>query len=386
MQAQPINNVSLEGSSPAPVESPWAQSALPGTPPKSLPLPDFAVETPCFVVLEDAVLHNLRETARHAGGVHRLMPHIKTHRAPWLIELMLTEGVRAFKAATPAEVEIAAAAGADYIVWAYPTVNAQSIARVARAARSHPQARICGLVDSHEGARLWLKEIEVAPTNNLYLRVDLDVGLGRTGVVDPEAAYALALGIQRAQVFEGWHAYDGHIHDTDRQRRAKIISKIAMGVRGFLSRAHEIGLEGNLIAGGSYSFNMWPTDLARWVSPGSWTYSSAQHDADLAELGWRIGAYVLATVISVHPGTATLDAGSKAISPDKPLMSRFRGPGPIQLMNEEHVIVSTDELRIGDIVALIPSHSCTSAYLYDRALVRMLDGNWEFRAQLGASR
>ena len=25
-----------------------------------------------------------------------------------------------------------------------------------------------------------------------------------------------------------------------------------MGVRGFLSRAHEIGLEGNLIAGGSY--------------------------------------------------------------------------------------------------------------------------------------
>ena len=117
MQAQPINNVSLEGSSPAPVKSPWAQSALPGTPPKSLPLPDFAVETPCFVVLEDAVLHNLRETARHAGGVHRLMPHIKTHRAPWLIELMLKEGVRAFKAATPAEVEIAAAAGADYIVW-----------------------------------------------------------------------------------------------------------------------------------------------------------------------------------------------------------------------------------------------------------------------------
>ncbi len=72
----------------------------------------------------------------------------------------------------------------------------------------------------------------------------------------------------------------------------------------------------DLIAAGSYSFDIWPDTVARWVSPGSWTYSSAQHDVDLADLGWRIGGYVLATELSVRGGTATLDA------------DRFRGPVP----------------------------------------------------------
>jgi 3-hydroxy-D-aspartate aldolase len=358
----------------------------PGNSPNLLPLPDFPVETPCFVVLEDAVLHNLRQTVRHARGVQRLMPHLKTHRAPWLVELMLAEGIQAFKAATPAEVEMAAEAGARYVVWAYPTVNTQSIARVARVARSHPGTRISALVDSQEGCQLWLKEMEHGSADNLGLRIDLDVGLGRTGVVDRHAAWQLARQVQNANVFDGWHAYDGHIHAPDRKKRFELVSEIATELRLFLSRASETGLKGDLIAGGSYSFDIWPREVAQWVSPGSWTYSSAQHETDLADLDWHIGCYVLATVISVRRGTATLDAGSKAISPDKPLTSRFRGAGAIQLMNEEHVVVSTDELRIGQVVALVPMHSCTSAYLYDRALVKKQNGDWEYRAQLGASR
>jgi 3-hydroxy-D-aspartate aldolase len=143
------------------------------------PLPPFPVETPCFVILEDAVLHNLQRTASRAGGVERLMPHVKTHRAPWLIEVMLAEGVRAFKAATPAEVEIAAAAGAPHVVWAYPTVNALAISRVLRAARAHPRTRIDALVDTPEGLGEWRRALAVQPAANLCLRLDLDPGLGR---------------------------------------------------------------------------------------------------------------------------------------------------------------------------------------------------------------
>jgi D-serine deaminase-like pyridoxal phosphate-dependent protein len=352
---------------------------------EALPIPPFPVETPCFVILEDAVLHNLRRTADAAGGIERLMPHIKTHRAPWLIEMMLAEGVQAFKAATPAEVEIAAAAGTPYVVWAYPTVNTLSIARVARAARAHPHVRIGALVDSAEGAEAWLKEL-AAPAPNLRLRVDLDPGLGRTGVAIGSAAHDLALTLQAAKLFEGWHAYDGHISDPERAQRIARVAELAARLRGFLAKAGELGLEGDLIAAGSYSFDLWPKDLARWVSPGSWTYSSAQHDRDLAEFGWQIAGYVLATVLSVRSGTATLDAGSKAISPDIPLADRFRGPGPIRLMKEEHVVIATDRLAVGQQVALIPRHACTAAYLYDRALVRLRDGRWDYRAQLGASR
>lgn len=360
--------------------------SIDGTPSEALPVPPFLVETPCFVILEDAVLHNLRQTAEGAGGIARLMPHIKTHRAPWLIETMLAEGVQAFKAATPAEVEIATAAGAPHVVWAYPTVNPLAIARVARAARAYPDARIGALIDSPEGLQAWQRELDHAPAPNLRLRLDLDPGLGRTGVAIAPAAYDLALAIKAANLFDGWHAYDGHIQSPDRRERILRVSQLAGRISEFLAGARKFGLEGDLIAAGSYSFDLWPGELARWVSPGSWTYSSSQHDIDLADVGWRVGGYVLATVLSVREGTATLDAGSKAISPDIPLADRFRGPGQIRLMKEEHVVVETDRLSVGQQVPLIPRHGCTAAYLYDRALVRSRDGRWEYRTQLGASR
>src|SRR5580658_7137931 len=113
-----------------------------------LPIPRLAVETPCFVILEDAVLHNLDRTAAAAGGIGRLMPHVKTHRAPWLVAAMLARGVSAFKCATAAEVEMGLKAGTPHVVWAYPTVNRAAIARVISAARAHPDARVDGLVDS----------------------------------------------------------------------------------------------------------------------------------------------------------------------------------------------------------------------------------------------
>jgi D-serine deaminase-like pyridoxal phosphate-dependent protein len=116
------------------------------------------------------------------------------------------------------------------------------------------------------------------------------------------------------------------------------------------------------------------------------TYSSAQHDIELAELGWKPAAFVLATVISTHEGTATLDAGAKAISPDQPMGVRFRWDGAIVLMNEEHTIVEARDLEVGDRVLLMPQHACTTAYLYDRALVRTAEGHWQEREQLGGAR
>ena len=123
----------------------------------------------------------------------------------------------------------------------------------------------------------------------------------------------------------------------------------------------------------------------RLVPPDKFTaYRIAQMVAE--ELGWRIAGYVVATVISVREGHATLDAGAKAISPDKPMKERFAGAGAIQFMNEEHVVVATERLTVGERVALVPRHACTAAYLYERALVRRMDGGWEYREQMGARR
>ena len=350
-----------------------------------LPLPPMLLETPCFVILEDAVVHNLHQTARAAGGVDRLMPHVKTHRAPWIVSLMLSQGVKAFKAATPAEVEIVAAAGAPMVVWAYPTANPVAIKRVADAGR-RTDTRLEALVDSQEGIDAWLTEIASSAPFDIGLRVDLDPGLGRTGVPIDARAIGMAQGLSRAGLFAGWHAYDGHVTEQVKAEREIKVGAVLDRVRSLMADARADDLTTDLIAAGSYSFDIWPHDVARWVSPGSFTFSSSQHHADLADLDWRVAAYVLATVVSVHADTATLDAGSKAISPDMPVATRFVGPGPIRMVKEEHSVVETEALRVGDHVALVPRHACTAAYLYSRAMVQTISGGWEYRAQLGSYR
>lgn len=348
-------------------------------------LPNEPVATPCFVILEDGVKHNLRATAHACGGIERLMPHVKTHRATWITELCIAQGVTAFKCATTAEVEMVLAAGAKKATWSYPTVNPVNVQRFVDCASQYPDAHITGLVDSDRGLEVWRNVLRDAP-KNIDLRVDLDPGLHRTGVPMDATAVKLARAVHGIGRLAGWHIYDGHVKGTREERQAQV-DAIADQVRALQAALAKEGIKTDAIAGGSYTFNLWPHDLAVYVSPGSWTYSSAQHDIELADLGWVPAAFVLSTVISTHPGTATLDAGVKAISPDKPLPERFRWEqGKIVLMNEEHAVVESRDLAVGDRLFLMPMHACTTAYLYSDALVKTSAGRWEHRAQLGSAR
>ena len=200
-----------------------------------------------------------------------------------------------------------------------------------------------------------------------------------------DVALKLARSVHALGRLAGWHVYDGHIKGNREERRQQVLA-LADKVRALQNDLKKEKIETRVIAGGSYTFNLWPADLTQYVSPGSWTYSSAQHDIELADLDWRPSAFVLATVISVHKGTATLDAGCKAISPDKPLAERFRWDGRIILMNEEHVVVENSDLSVGDRVFLMPQHACTTAYMYSDALVKTSSGGWEHRPQLGSAR
>jgi D-serine deaminase-like pyridoxal phosphate-dependent protein len=349
-----------------------------------LPLPDRLTPTPCFVIFEDGIRRNLKRTAEACGGIRRLMPHVKTHRADWIVRLLLAEGIEAFKCATPAEVEMVLEAGAKNVLWAYPSVNPGNIARVLSAVRKHGDARLTGLVDSRQGLEAWLAALGNG-FDHVDLRVDLDPGMGRTGVPMALEAVELATAINAAGRLSGFHVYDGHIKGQRVERSQQVLENAAK-VSELLTALRTNGIKADLVGGGSYTFDLWPKDLARYVSPGSWTYSSAQHHVELSESGWEQAAFVLATVISVHAGTATLDAGSKAISPDKPLPERFYWNRRIVMMSEEHVVVEADNLSVGDRVLLTPQHTCTTAYLYETALVRTSDGAWEQRTQLGCRR
>lgn len=352
----------------------------------SLPLPPHEVTTPRFVIIEEAMRHNLERTIEAAGGVHRLMPHVKTHRAKWIVSWMMKNGAEHFKAATPAEVEICLAAGAPHILWAYPTANRPNIDRVVDAAHAHPSAKVQVLFDCKEGFSVWSAAIDERQIKNVQLVLDLDSGMGRTGAEIEGNAAELALMAQAVGLFGGWHLYDGHIQDIDRNIRVEKNKETVVRLRKLFAKFEGKDISTELIASGSWSFDIWPHDVAGLVSPGSFTYSSAQHTCELPHLDWKIAAYVLTSVVSCRPGSATLDAGSKAISPDMPMTKRFSGAGDITGMKEEHSIVSSDDFKVGQRIPIVPRHACTTAYLYPEALVLTQDGQWETREQLGSQR
>lgn len=351
-----------------------------------LPLPDIDVETPCFIILEDVIDHNLEQTAALAGGVGRLVPHVKTHRSPWLTRYLVERGVRAFKTATPREVEMVLQAGSPEVVWSYPTTGTAAIARVLTAADAFPNARVTGVVDSEIGLSAWLGRLRDGMHPNVDLRVDVDPGMGRTGAAIGEAAIGLALAVAQAGRFGGWHVYDGHIQDINLVEREKRFLAFQDELNAMLMSTELAGLTSDIVGGGSYTFPFWAKYTSARVSPGSWVYSNSQHQADQPHRNWKVGAYVLATVLSEHNGVLTIDAGSKAISPDMPMDKRFEGLEKIVKMNEEHTMATSSFLHPGDRVALVPRHTCTTAYLYRRALVRSRSGNWEYRDQLGCER
>ena len=164
--------------------------------------PDEPVSTPCFVIFEDNVLHNLTRTAQAAGSIERLMPHVKTHRAPWIVKLLMTQGVGAFKCATPAEVEMALGAGATRVTWAYPAVSPANLTRFLSLARTFKDARLTGMVDSAQGLEAWKGQIS-AEDDNVDIRVDLDAGMGRTGAPISSVALDLAAKVRNIRPFRG---------------------------------------------------------------------------------------------------------------------------------------------------------------------------------------
>ena len=139
-----------------------------------------------------------------------------------VICLLESKGVSKHKCATMSEAEMIAKAGGRDILIAYPIVG-PNLARLARFVNDYPETTVRVVVDSADVAR-GLSKIAAGFARPLPTLIDLDVGMGRTGIAPGDEAFQLCLLIERLPglVFDGLHAYDGHLRESDpiaRRRR-----------------------------------------------------------------------------------------------------------------------------------------------------------------------
>src|SRR6476620_5450846 len=109
------------------------------------------IDSPAILVYLERVRHNIALAIVMIGDVSRLRPHVKTHKAPAVTEMMLQPGITKFKCATIAEAEMLAMCEAPDVLLAYQPTGPK-IGRLLSLVQQFTFTRFSCLVDSLEAA------------------------------------------------------------------------------------------------------------------------------------------------------------------------------------------------------------------------------------------
>ncbi|HMB71159.1 MAG TPA: alanine racemase, partial [bacterium] len=285
----------------------------PGTPVDQL-------ETPALLVDLDVLERNLDEMAALARKHDvALRPHWKTHKCPDIARMQTERGAVGGTVAKPGEAREFLAEGFRDILIATPVVDPRKIDRMLAAQGS---ADLAVLVESRDGARRWSAGAERAGVR-LDVMMDVDVGMGRTGVAPGEDAVALARAIAadshlrlRGVMTHAGHGYGAaspeELAEIGRAE-GKILVETAEAVRAAGIPCPEVSVGSTPTVRHSAAVRG-----VTEIRPGNYVF----HDGIQVSLGVvgaeRCALTVLATVIArPAPDRVILDSGSKTLATDR---------------------------------------------------------------------
>lgn len=345
-------------------------------PTPTIRLPDD-IETPCPVVDADVLERNIAGmAARLAERGVGLRPHTKTSKCIEIVRRQVAAGVVGLTVATLGEAEVLADAGFDDLFQAYP-LWAGRPDRARRLRALHERCTFMVGVESVEAAEA-LGRAVAGSAKSLRVLVELDPGLHRTGVA-PDAAVTIAQASERAGLHVvgaftfGGHAYAGC--DAP-QEAADDEVRVLDEARAALTRAG-FGVE-LLSAGCTPTAHLSARPPVTDERPGTYVFQDCQQVALGSAAPDSIALVVAATVVASHrDGHFVLDAGSKALSSDRPAW--LPGYGTIaeypdallRSLSEHHAVAWTQGARprVGEVVRVVPNHCCVVVNLFDTLTV-----------------
>lgn len=344
-----------------------------GLPTNELPTPTVLIDLP-------TMQHNIEVMAEHARtlGV-ALRPHWKTSKVAEVGEKQIAAGAIGLSAATAGEVAALVAAGVGDVFWAYPPVGT---ARVRAALDAHAATRLIVGVDSPESVAE-LAAAATASTTTIDVRLEVDTGLGRTGVKPEDAVTAArALAVLTGIRIEGVFTHEGHVQGvgTDPEKRAA--TGVAAG-RQLVQAAEAIRADGipltSVSVGSTAGAKSAPTvSGVTEVRPGTYVYGDENQVAIGTVRPHDTAMTLLSRVISVQRGEPVLvDAGIKAMSSDGSTHGDGRigtivsaGGGILASGNEEHgYLRGSAALEVGDLIRVRPNHACGLSNMHSHVVV-----------------
>lgn len=352
------------------------------------------LRTPQVLIDRSRLLANIDRVQRLAAraGV-RLRPHAKTHKSPAIARWQLEHGAAGICCAKVGEAEVFAAAGVGEIRLPYP-VHPSNADRVLALM---DRASISIIVDNAGVASGW-SEAMTRAGRTLDVLVKVDVGFHRCGI-DPARADAAAF-IGRIARLKGLrlrgllsHAGHGYFARSDGELR-EIAGREAEILRDLRERAERSGIRIEEVSVGATPTLRHTADqqgLTEW-RPGNYVYFDRTQVALGAASLDDCALTVLARVVSKPSADRIiLDCGTKTLTSDLARgFEKIAGYGAIltsdgaavddaltiERLSEEHATVHVrgrTPLEPGDLVRVLPNHSCVVVNMVDR--IMLVDGD-----------
>ena len=335
------------------------------------------IPSPSLLIFADRVRENLLRMCRIAGDPARLRPHVKTHKLPQIVRMSLELGITRFKCATLAEAEMLAEANAPDVLLAYQPVG-PNVLRLKEVADAHPNTRFSCLLDDEEAA-LALSAAFTDSERVLAVWLDVDVGMGRTGVADTDEAQALyALLMELPGLFvRGLHAYDGQVNAPDLDTRTAEADAAFDKLEALGNELKRAGFPvEERIIGGSPTFAIHAKRIGVELSPGTTVLWDEKNTVNYPDLDFLPAALVLTRVVSKPAeNQLCLDLGYKAVCSEGPQPRvKLLGLANVRVLthSEEHLVIespSAFEFGVGALLYGVPWHVCPTVALYDKAVI-----------------
>jgi D-serine deaminase-like pyridoxal phosphate-dependent protein len=303
------------------------------------------------------------------GKSARLRPHVKTHKSTAIARMQVDAGANGVTCSTTDEVAAMVAAGITDVLLANvvtDTIRLQSLA--ASAAR----ADVMVAVDSLEAAELLSGAVSAAGAR-IGVVIDFDIGMGRNGVVGMDEAERLTAAVVRLPGLRlrGVMAYEGHLVDVDdREMRARKVTDAwspALALYQHLQAHYDL----DVLTGGATSTYDIVAAFPNFSDIQAGTYVLMDTTYHHLTPEFEPAVAVIASVQTVRPGErVVVNAGAKRLSTDWGAPSLVGYASDFVYTAEEHTVFQLtggDAPSVGDRVAIIPGHACTTMSMYRMA-------------------
>lgn len=361
---------------------------------------------PIAVLRKSAIEHNLKRMQQYCYDEKVLLaPHAKTTMSPQLAQMQMDHGAWALTVANFSQARIFLDFGFKRFIIANEVVDPDSIRTIA-AINAKPEHEILFYVESLAGVEIIKKALAGVSDVSVHLLIEIGMAKGRAGVRENDQVVAIAEAISQDPklILRGVAGFEGSVPGDSREREGiAALSAFCQKIVDAATKIKSYVEDGPIIisAGGSAYFDIVSRELNKFGTDSLVILRSGCYIAHDHGFYSRRYPFVGATPDEVflpaielwsqvlaqpEVGLAILNTGKRdvGIDLDQPLpIKRYSGEilsmkGKIDHLNDQHAFMhvdSTQEIIVGDLVALGISHPCTT--LDKWRLIPMIDDDYQ---------